>query len=55
MADHGYAAQVKRLGIPDEWIEHGEQPQLWKECGFDAQAISTAALQLAGISLSLKS
>jgi 1-deoxy-D-xylulose-5-phosphate synthase len=55
MVDHGYAAQVKRLGIPDEWIEHGEQPQLWKECGFDALAISTAALQLAGISLSLKS
>jgi 1-deoxy-D-xylulose-5-phosphate synthase len=24
MSDHGYNAQVKRLGIPDEYIEHGE-------------------------------
>lgn len=55
MADHGYTAQIKRLGIPDQWIEHGEQPQLWKECGFDAEAIAAAALQMVGISLSVKS
>lgn len=46
MVDHGYSARVKRLGIPDEWIEHGEQPQLWKECGFDAAAITTTAIEL---------
>ncbi|MCE2773634.1 MAG: 1-deoxy-D-xylulose-5-phosphate synthase [Bacteroidetes bacterium] len=44
MADHGYNAQVKRLGIPDRWIEHGEQPELWKECGFDAAAIEVTAV-----------
>lgn len=43
MADHGYSAEVKRLGIPDKWIEHGEQPELWKECGFDAEAITATA------------
>lgn len=39
MADHNYTANVKRLGIPDRIIEHGEQPELWAECGYDAIAI----------------
>jgi 1-deoxy-D-xylulose-5-phosphate synthase len=46
MADHGYTAKIKRLGIPDKWIEHGEQPQLWKECGFDTDAIVKTAVEL---------
>ena len=46
MADHGYNAQVKRLGVPDQWIEHGEQPELWKECGFDAEAIAETAKKM---------
>lgn len=41
--DHGYAVQVKRLGIPDQIIEHGEQPQLHAECGYDTQGIVEAA------------
>jgi 1-deoxy-D-xylulose-5-phosphate synthase len=40
MADNGYhKTQVKRLGIPDKIIEHGEQPELWAECGYDAKSI----------------
>ena len=39
MADNNYSAQVVRLGIPDAFIEHGEQPELWAECGNDAKAI----------------
>lgn len=39
MADHQYQAQVKRLGIPDEFIEHGEQAELWALCNYDANAI----------------
>jgi 1-deoxy-D-xylulose-5-phosphate synthase len=30
---------VKRLGIPDRWIEHGTQKELYAECGFDDKAI----------------
>jgi 1-deoxy-D-xylulose-5-phosphate synthase len=40
MVDHGYQAQVKRLGIPDEVIEHGEQIELHRECGFDPDSIA---------------
>ncbi len=39
MTKHQYQAQLIRLGIPDDFVEHGEQPELWAECGYDAQAI----------------
>jgi len=44
MADHGYSAKVKRLGIPDIFIEHGTQDELYTECGFDVQSIMDAVL-----------
>jgi len=40
MADNKYQADVVRLGIPDKFIEHGEQPELWAECGYDAASIA---------------
>jgi len=39
MIDNGYRAEVKRLGIPDEFIEHGTQDELIRECGFDTDSI----------------
>jgi 1-deoxy-D-xylulose-5-phosphate synthase len=49
MVDHGYQAQVKRLGIPDTVIEHGEQIQLHRECGFDPEGIEEAVRNLHGV------
>jgi len=46
MADHAYSAHVVRLGIPDHFVEHGSQQQLYKECGFDADAICEAIYRL---------
>lgn len=40
MADNKYKADVVRLGIPDKFIEHGDQPELWAECGYDATGIA---------------
>ncbi|HEY1056106.1 MAG TPA: transketolase C-terminal domain-containing protein, partial [Emticicia sp.] len=37
--DSLYKGQIKRLGIPDEVVEHGEQKELWAECGCDSTAI----------------
>lgn len=48
MADHGYGATVKRLGVPDRFIEHGSQEELWRECGFDAEGIKSAVRSLMG-------
>lgn len=53
MMDHGYQAQVKRLGIPDEIIEHGEQLELHKECGFDPEGIAAALRSLTEVSKSI--
>ena len=38
-SDHNYKADIKRLGMPDLVIEHGEQSELWEECGYDAASI----------------
>jgi 1-deoxy-D-xylulose-5-phosphate synthase len=46
MADHNYTAEVRRLGIPDAIIEHGEQNELHRECGFDPDGIERAALAM---------
>ncbi|GAA0877489.1 1-deoxy-D-xylulose-5-phosphate synthase [Algoriphagus jejuensis] len=46
MVDKGYTAQVKRLGIPDDVIEHGEQIQLHRECGFDPDGIALTVRSL---------
>ena len=40
MADNNYQAEVIRLGIPDKYINHGTQKELWNECNFDAQSIA---------------
>ena len=47
MVDQGYQAQVKRLGIPDDIIEHGEQLELHRDCGFDPEGIANAVKSLA--------
>jgi len=49
MAENGYAAQVKRLGIPDQFIEHGDQLQLYDECGFGEEGIFNTALEMVAL------
>ncbi len=40
MCDNGYRAEIKRLGIPDYFVEHGTQEELARECGIDADSIA---------------
>jgi 1-deoxy-D-xylulose-5-phosphate synthase len=42
MSDNGYNAHIKRLGIPDFFIEQGTQEELIAECGFDSDGIIKA-------------
>ncbi|TAH41219.1 MAG: 1-deoxy-D-xylulose-5-phosphate synthase [Bacteroidetes bacterium] len=46
MADNSYNATVLRLGIPDRFIEHGEQKELYDECHFNSDAIKNAVRHL---------
>lgn len=45
MIDNGYSSQIKRLGIPDSIIEHGEPGELYHECGIDKAGIIAAAIE----------
>ena len=47
-ADQGYTARVVRLGVPDRWIEHGTQSELYTECGYNVDDIAAAARKLVG-------
>ncbi len=46
MADNQYQAHVRRLGIPDQIIEHGEQIELHDECSFGPKGIEKAIIEL---------
>jgi 1-deoxy-D-xylulose-5-phosphate synthase len=46
MNEHQYTARLKRLGIPDRYVEHGEQYQLYAECGYDAKGIVETAQEM---------
>lgn len=46
MADHGYQAEVRRLGIPDRVVEHGEQAELYAECHYDADSIEQSVIRM---------
>ena len=39
MTDQKYKAEITRLGIPDQYIHHGTQKELWSDCGYDARGI----------------
>lgn len=42
MADHGYEARVKRMGVPDRFVEHGTQSELFRECALDMESMRQA-------------
>lgn len=48
MVDQNYKSEVIRLGIPDKYINHGTQAELWEECGFDIKGIVDTAKKLVG-------
>jgi 1-deoxy-D-xylulose-5-phosphate synthase len=46
MVDQGYTAKVQRLGIPDKFIHHGTQQELYKDAGFDTDSIIKTSIQM---------
>jgi len=46
MSDYGDSSEVRRLGIPDYFVEHGTQAELQRECGFDAEGIEVALREM---------
>ena len=50
MADQKYKAEIVRMGIPDHYIHHGTQKELWAECGFDCKGIVDELKQMLSLS-----
>ena len=46
MNDHGYSPRVVRLGLPDEFVEHGTVQELQHIVGLDADSIASAITSL---------
>jgi 1-deoxy-D-xylulose-5-phosphate synthase len=46
MSDNGYHSNIHRLGVPDTFVDHGTQAELYKECGFDSESICKAVMQM---------
>ena len=44
MADQGYTPTVRRIGIPDRFIQHGTPKELYQICGMDAENIEKVLL-----------
>ncbi len=45
-ADNNYKGSIKRLGIPDRIVEHGEQGELHAECGYAPENIVSEVKKL---------
>ena len=46
MSDNSYNSDVRRLGIPDYFVEHGTQDELYRECGYDAEGVEIAIREI---------
>jgi 1-deoxy-D-xylulose-5-phosphate synthase len=42
----GYRNTIRRLGIPDRFIGHGTQEELYRECGYDAGGIIASVKEI---------
>ena len=49
MAEHNYQANTKRLGIPDEIVEHGDPAVQQQYCGVDKAGILNAINTMVGV------
>ena len=39
MSEHGYTPSIKRIGIPDSFVQHGALKELYHLCGMDEESI----------------
>ncbi len=52
MADNNFTTKIIRLGIPDKVVEHGQQSELYAECGYDKEAIIKTVQKLVKVGAS---
>lgn len=47
MSENGYSPRLERIGVPDQFIEHGTVQQLYHLCGMDEEGITATILNKA--------
>jgi len=47
-SDNNYNSTIRRLGIPDKFIEQGTREELFIMCGFDPESIASAIIEMTG-------
>ncbi len=55
MSENKYQAEVKRMGIPDRFIDHGTPEELYAECGMDKAGIVDTVKSMLSSQVFLKS
>jgi 1-deoxy-D-xylulose-5-phosphate synthase len=48
MSDNGYSVSIKRLGIPDTFVEHGTPEELYTMLKLDADGIAASLIETIG-------
>jgi 1-deoxy-D-xylulose-5-phosphate synthase len=46
MSDHNYTPKVRRIGLPDKFIEHGKVKELREITGMDAESIYKTLIEI---------
>lgn len=54
ISEKGFSVEVKRLGIPDRFIDHGTVEELYAECGMDRPSILKTAKEMIGTKVLFK-
>jgi 1-deoxy-D-xylulose-5-phosphate synthase len=54
LEEHGIQIPLKRIGVPDEFIEHGGQDELRARVGLNASGIEAAVKSLAARNKKIK-
>lgn len=44
MSDHGYTPSIRRIGLPDQFVQHGTPQELYTICGMDTASIEKTLL-----------
>ena len=47
MAENGYNVRIKRIGVTDQFVEHGKIPELYRSCGMDTESIAQTIIEVA--------
>ncbi|WP_159522098.1 1-deoxy-D-xylulose-5-phosphate synthase [Sunxiuqinia indica] len=46
MSSNNYCSKLVRMGVPDQFIEHGTPEELQRDCGFDQKGIFNKCIEL---------